>query len=242
MGGLAQGQRLRQPGVVTMAPGRYGMGYGTPSKIIARPSARNSAEYYAQRDALSGNPLDNLELGNRDMMRQAQRLMMRGQSGTQAQPLAGPSRFNAATGQWEDVSASGSQPAPSSFAYGIDASASPSPVSATGTAGGALTQFNDEAEMAALMEQSRAQEIEDRRRRAMFQSGGQVTDEMDVPTTIGGLPRDLWWQREANRGMSSNVAPMPGFGIGKGGRAAVPYQPTAAGAQYFDRLSGIYRR
>lgn len=36
-------------------PGGYNYGEGT-----GRPSARNSAEYYAQRDAIAGNPLDNL--------------------------------------------------------------------------------------------------------------------------------------------------------------------------------------
>lgn len=223
LGGLAQGQTLRQPGVVTMAPGRYGMGYGSQSRISARPTARNSSEYYAQRDAVAGNPLDNLELGNRDMMRQAQRLMMRGQAGTQAQPLAGSSTFNADTGKWQGVPLMENQ-------------------SIADIEAGRMAANLEEADTAALMEQARLQEIEDRRMRAMFQSGAQVTDEMDVPTAIGGLPRDLYWQREANRGMASNVAPMPGFGLGKGGRAAVPFQPTAAGAQYFDRLSGFYRR
>lgn len=212
---------------------------GGQERISARPTARNSAEYFAQRDAFSGNPLDNLELGNRDMMRQAQRLMMRGQAGTQAQPVAGPTTFNAATGQWEGATATGSQPAPSSFAYGAGASTSPGPVSVTGTAGGALTQFDDEAEMARLIADSDRQFRIDRimgaKNRARMMGGvADITDSGDVEKTIGGLPRDLYWQREANRGMGSNVAPMPGF-------QGVPYQPTAAGTRYLDRLSGLYR-
>jgi hypothetical protein len=216
LGGLAQGQRMAQPGVVGMS-GNFRMG-APRAPIIARPSARNSAEYYANRDAVAGNPLDNLELGNRDMMRQAYRLMARGQGGNQSMTPSGASRFNAATGRWEGASLPQNQ-----TIEDIEA--------------GRVAARAEEEDAALLMQDAQAQEIEDRRMNAYLRSGGraQVTDEMDVPTSIGGLPADLYWQREANRGMSSNVSPMPGF-------QGIPYQPTAAGGQYLNRLTGLYNR
>ncbi len=223
LGGLAQGQRMVQPGVVGTAPApamRGGGGYNMRggNSIVARPSARNSAEYYANRDAVAGNPLDNLELGNRDMMRQAYRLMGRGQAGNQSMAPSRASRFNAATGRWEGASLPQNQ-----TIEDIEA--------------GRVAARAEEEDAALLMQDAQAQEIEDRRMNAYLRSGGraQVTDEMDVPTSIGGLPADLYWQREANRGMGSNVSPMPGF-------QGVSYQPTAAGSQYLNRLTGLYRR
>ncbi len=45
-------------------PGGYNYGEGT-----GRPSARTAGEFYAQRDEMEGNPLDNLELGNSNLMK-----------------------------------------------------------------------------------------------------------------------------------------------------------------------------
>jgi hypothetical protein len=44
-------------------PGGYNFGEGT-----RRPSAKTADEFYAQRDETSGNPLDNLEMGNSNLM------------------------------------------------------------------------------------------------------------------------------------------------------------------------------
>jgi hypothetical protein len=151
-------------------PGGYNFGMGT-----GRPSARTSGEFYAQRDEFEGNPLDNLELGNSNLMGSFLRNAMAEARGTSG--VAGAT--TASANPWADRTTfgdgSGSLPAPGA------------------------AEEPDAAQIQQLIAEARRQEtmdmLEARRNQSPSISGTGLTT---PGATIEGMPADLYFQYKAN--------------------------------------------
>lgn len=167
-------------------PGGYNFGEGT-----RRPSARTSDEFYAQRDETSGNPLDNLELGNSNLMGSFLKNAIaeaRGQqNGTgQAQGQA--------SNPWADRTTFGPN--------------------ATGMPGGDLQSPDDQqADLQQLIAEARAQEAADvQEQGALRQQSMQPRTGTGTTTpgaTIEGMPADLYFQYKAQQSGDTNQFAQP---------------------------------
>lgn len=161
------------------ANGGYNYGEGT-----RRPSARTADEFYAQRDEAMGNPLDNLELGNSNMMKSFLQNAMaeaRGLTGTGPQVGQG-------NAQEQDVWAQSQ-----SFMPGTG------PQAPAGQA--AVSQEPDAMEIQQMIADARRQETQDmlaaraNQDPSMSFFGGEGTT---PGATIEGMPADLYFQYKAN--------------------------------------------
>lgn len=174
-------------------PGGYNYGEGT-----RRPSARTSGEFYAQRDEMQGNPLDNLELGNSNLMDSFLQNAMneaRGVGGTGFRS-GSPESIKAQQQAVFDKT--------QSFMPGADPalggpSAGPTPGS--------------EADVMQLIKEARAQEAMDSEERAMLELEAMKPRDGSGMTTPGatmdGMPSDLWFQYKANEGGANQFATPP---------------------------------
>lgn len=162
-------------------PGGYNFGMGT-----GRPSAKTADEFYAQRDEISGNPLDNLELGNSTLMKSFLQNAMaeaRGGTGTAggaaADPWAGRTTFGT---EGSMPAAGGAQP----------------------TVG---AQEPNAMEIQQMIADARRQETMDMLAARGNQDpsasffGGEGTTQ---GATIDGIPSDLYFQFKANESGDTN--------------------------------------
>lgn len=162
-------------------PRGYNYGEGT-----RRPSARNSDEFYAQRDAMGENPLDQLQWGNRNLMQSFLKNAMaeaRGQSGT------GPAAANGAPDPWADRTT-----------YGPNATGMPT--------GDFQSPDEQQADVMQLIKEARAQEALDAEERAMLEMEAMKprtgTGTTTPGATVDGLPSDLWFQYKAQESGDTN--------------------------------------
>ena len=108
-GTIVGGNRYAPRGSVSTANMNYrGMGQGPHTS--ARPTFRSADEYYAGRDEMLGNPLDNLELGNREKMQKMAatrygRGNTRGTASEWAGELEGDAAINALDGMFDEEAA-----------------------------------------------------------------------------------------------------------------------------------------
>lgn len=188
-------------------PGGYNFGEGTRG-----PSARTSDEFYAQRDEAVGNPLDNLELGNSNLMQSFLKNAMaeaRGTSGVGGGAAAAADPFAGMT------------------TYGPNASTVP-PGAAGATGGGDMA-------MDQLIREARAQEALDAQERTMLElEAMKPRTGSGIPSpgaTIDGLPSDLYFQYKANETGDTNRFSAP-----------TPQGDETAGFAFSHRLAPFLKR
>ena len=151
--------------------GGYNYGAGT-----GRPSARNSDEYFAQRDEAVGNPLDNLELGNSNLMKSFLQNAM-----AEARGAGGGGAQAAGTDPWADRTTFGDAPQAAD----------------NGEADLAQLLKEARAQQAVDASESAAMELA-----AMTPPTG--TGVTTPGATIDGIPSDLWFQYKANESGDTN--------------------------------------
>lgn len=195
-------------------PGGYNFGEGT-----RRPSAKTADEYYAQRDEIAGNPLDNLELGNSNLMQSFLKNAMAEARGMGGGTGAGAAPAPAAADPWAGRTT-----------FGQSASTSPAAPTAQAVSG-----EPDDMQIQQMITDARAQEALDARERLALEmqanqprTGAGVTSE---GSTIDGLPSDLWFQYKAQESVDPN-------------QFASPINPTdeTQAWQYSHRLAPFLRR
>lgn len=196
-------------------PGGYNFGEGT-----RRPSARTSGEFYAQRDAEQGNPLDNLQLGNSNLMGSfLKNAMAEARGGANTAPMT-----RGGSDVWQQTQSRGT-------VTGIDGA----------PAMGASAEASDpEMALQNLISEARAQEALDNKERAMLELEAMQPRTGEGTTTSGatidGLPSDLWFQYKANESGETNQFATPPYG----GPMTEEGSPEAW--QYQTRLAPFLRR
>lgn len=240
--------RMNPMAASSMGHGRGGYGaggYGGSRGFrppTGRPSARNSAEYYAQRDAAVGNPLTWLEQNNGpkmesflaprtgDVWEQTKSSAMRGSGFGPPAVVLSPSTTDAIVQQ----GASGG--IPKNVADGLMAAVTSGEMTVEQARAAASESWRNQQSSAAnqqsqLMSDAQASEIQRRRddaiKRANFMGGSAGVSFGPPPAggaTFGGVPRDITFQSMANnQGQPSRyAAPRP----------AGPFGPSDQFAKY----------
>lgn len=160
-------------------PGGYNFGMGT-----GRPSAKTADEFYAQRDEVSGNPLDNLELGNSTLMKSfLQNAMAEARGGTGTAGGTGTDAWSGRT------------------TFGPQAAMTPE--------GGAQPTVGAEEPNAMQIQQMIADARKQETMDMLAARGNQDpqfsgNEETTSGATIDGIPSDLFFQFKANESGDTN--------------------------------------
>jgi hypothetical protein len=179
-------------------PGGYNFGEGT-----RRPSAKTADEFYAQRDETSGNPLDNLEMGNSNLMGSFLKNAIAEARGQQS----GVEQPGVTQDAWAGRTTFGSNPT------GVQQQTVTTALGEIPIGPGSqnLSQEPDAAQIQQMIADARRQEAIDAEDQMMLEL--QARDPQALKTqsnrttpgaTIEGMPSDLYFQYKANESGESN--------------------------------------